>query len=683
MGFLHPSYLVAALVALVPLVIHLLHRQRVIVIEFPSLEFLRRLMRRKTRRFQLRQLLLLILRILIMLFLALALARPTLTGTRVVHGHLPTTAVIILDNSLSMMRERDGEELFEIAKRKALELLDYFDASDEVYVTLTGGKPVTGGTYRLEDLKREVANLRCSKIAGDMATAIGEALDKLRASSLAAKEIYIISDMQKGDWGGLEAVPERATDLPQDLRVMIVDLGDESPNACVKAINLRLPVGESSMQMEVTFQQFGRANPGGRVAEVYLRDRLLDRGVFSPGEVGSETRTFEIPSLNGPVWGEVAIAEDHLPVDDRRYFAYSSPRRRIAVVGDSYYIKMALAPRGEGRFNVAEIEPGAINDETLAGIDALVISNVARFAPLEIEALTSYLESGGGIVMFLGDATDVGAYNRKLLPLLGDLSIEAARVGGGGFYTIDKVAWDHPIFSKFKRGESPFVGVNFYSFLKIVPGQARVLAWFSDGSPALVEPRQGILIFASSADGLWNDLVATGQFVPILHEALGYVSSQVSLRTSYLLGEEISLRAPRASGEVVLDGPTGEIRQFPEAVGQMQRYRIKVGGEPGIYFLKTQDETLAVFALNVDVRESDFTKVESGLVRSAFDGAQIGFFSDKDDLAEGISLLRQGRDLLKYILWIVLALVVAESLIAANLAGLLRRSQISDALEHS
>lgn len=686
MGFLHPSYLVAALVALVPLVIHLLHRQRVIVVEFPSLEFLRRLMRRKTRRFQLRQLLLLIMRILIMLLLALALARPTLTGGKVVRGHLPTTAVVILDNSLSMLRESRGEQLFETAKKKAVEVLEYFDPSDEVYVVLTAGESqdITEACKRgIEDLRREVMKLGCSKLAGDMASAVKEALRIVASSDLPAREIYLISDMQKADWSDLG--PEtRTASVPKDLKVMVIDLGNENANACVKDVTLKLPVGENYIEMEVTFEQYGGDGVGSRVAEVYLRDRLLDRRVFSPGGGGEETETIQVPDIPGPIWGEVAIAEDRLAIDDRRYFAYSSPRRRVAIVGDSYYIRTALAPRGGGRFEIVEIEPGAINAERLAGVDALVISNVNRFAPLELEALSSYLEGGGGLLIFLGDKTDIGAYNRKVLPLLGNLTIEDTRLRGtAGFYTIDKVAWDHPIFAKFKRGESPFYGASFFSFLKMNPAGARVLAWFSDGSPALIEPRQGVLIMASSADGFWNDLVASGQFVPILHEALLYVSSQLTLKSSYVLGNEITVRTRRVSEEVTLDGPTGEIRQFPEVVGQTQRYRIKVADEPGIYFLRTADETLSVFAVNVDVRESDLTKLEPEVYEAAFGGAEVRRISGRDDVAEEISLLRQGRDLLKYVLWALLGLVIAESLIASNFTSLVRRSDVSDALEHS
>jgi len=162
MNFLSPLYLIAALAALVPLIIHLLHRQRAKIQVFPSLEFLRKMMRKKTRRFQLKQILLLIARMLLLLFIALALARPTITGGRAVKSHLPTTAVFILDDSFSMQRHEEGGRLFDQAVDKATGLLEFFDRKDEIHL-LTGSSPARSltaggatGPARLGELIREL-----------------------------------------------------------------------------------------------------------------------------------------------------------------------------------------------------------------------------------------------------------------------------------------------------------------------------------------------------------------------------------------------------------------------------------------------------------------------------------------------------------------------------------------------
>jgi hypothetical protein len=684
MSFLNPLYLFAALAALVPLVIHLLHRQKARIEVFPSLEFLRRMMRKKTRRFHLKQILLLIARILLVLFIALALARPTITGGRVVRGHLPTTAVLIIDDSFSMSRKVADGRLFDLAKQRALDLLEYFDRSDELYL-MAGSAPLGahGGAKKAspETLRERIGGISFGNAPTDIAGPLGEAVSVLGESQNPNKEIYVISDMQELGWEGLT---DSLGDPQSDIKVMLVDVGEQDANACVDDVSFRIPAGSDDLEMEVTFERFNSDDRQGRVAEVYLKGSLLDRAVFSPGEFSRETETFRIPAFEGFLWGRVAMAEDKLEIDDVRYFAVPSRSRAVGIVGRDFYLRTALSPGRGGSFQPIEIDEGAVSRETLAAIDVLVVADVARFTPLEIDAISDYVAGGGSIFVLLGNNVDIGSYNRNLLPRIGALFIEGPSSGGeSGFYTIERFERSHAIFDKFKPDESPFSDARFFRFMKVNPGGARVIAWFSDGSPALVEANDRVMILTTSTDVSWGDFALTSQFLPIIHETLLYLSSEMRLSRSYDLGEDIVVRVAGAEGEIILDGPTGEVRHFPEPLGRTRRYRIDSPGEPGVYFLKTQQETLSVFAVNVDVSESDLTKVSLEQVKSKLGHFDVRSVSVTDDIGESVSLLRRGRDLARISLWVVLSLVVFETLLASNISLGLRPNRDKDAFTHS
>jgi hypothetical protein len=684
MNFLNPLYLLAALAALVPLIIHLLHRQRAKIQVFPSLEFLRRMMRRKTRRFHLKQILLLIIRVLLLLFIALALAHPTITGGRAVRGHLPTTAVIILDDSFSMLRRTGDTHLFNLAKQKTLGLLEYFDRSDEVHV-LTGSSPsrnlVENGTRDAERLRGRVDKIFGTNLITDIAAPLKHAVSILNESANPNREIYIISDMQKKGWDTLD---EPLAEVEEGAKVMLIDLGDEDANACVKDISFRIPAGSEDMEMEVALERFNTADMQGRVVELFLMGEFLDRTVFSPGEFSRESETFRVPAQESFLWGEVRMATDKLEIDDTRYFALPSRRRVVGVVGDAHYIRTALNPEGGGSFEPLEIEEGAVSRESLSRVDVLIVANVARFSPLEIEAISEYLAGGGSLLIFMGNMVDTGVYNRNLLPRLGRVTLEGpSEAGRSGFYTVERFERGHAVFDKFKSDESPFSDARFYQFMKVKPSGGRVIASFSDGSPAMIEVNDRVMLFASSADMAWNDLVLASQFLPIVHETLLYLSSEARLGRSHTPGDEILIRASGSEGEIILDGPSGAVRHFSETLGETDYYRITSPDDPGIYFLRTERETISVFAVNVDASESDLTKVGFDWVATQLGNFDVTRVAAEDDMGESVSLLRKGRDLTRIFLWAGLVLVVLETLLASNVWRGLRQDQEEDALTHS
>ena len=287
-------------------------------------------------------------------------------------------------------------------------------------------------------------------------------------------------------------------------------------------------------------------------------------------------------------------------------------------------------------------------------------------------------------MLFLGSRVDIGAYNRNLFPKIGGPEIEAAAEGGQtGFYTIDRVDHGHRIFAKFKPEASPFGDTRFYQFMKTDPGEGRVIASFSDGSPAIIDAGDRVLLFTSSADIAWNDFALSSQFLPIVHEALLHLSSRAGLSQSYTVGEEIHTRVHGAAGEVTFEGPSGAVRHFPETLGQVTTYRIESPEEPGVYFLKTDRETLSVFAINVDTSESDLTKVALDQVTSRLSGFEFRRITAADDIGESVSLLRQGRDLARILLWIALLLLILESLLGSSLWQRFRADQDEDAFTYS
>src|SRR5213078_1564914 len=103
MNFLAPAFFAGLAAIAAAVIIHLIHRERRVGVEFPSLMFLQRIPYRSVRRQKIRHLLLLLLRCVALALLVAAFARPFFERRRTA---LSTDGarelVILLDRSSSM-----------------------------------------------------------------------------------------------------------------------------------------------------------------------------------------------------------------------------------------------------------------------------------------------------------------------------------------------------------------------------------------------------------------------------------------------------------------------------------------------------------------------------------------------------------------------------------------------------
>src|SRR5947209_16247541 len=125
MNFVFPALLGGLLLAGLPVLLHLIMRQKPRHLPFPAFRFLLQRHRTNQRKLRLRHLLLLALRLLLIVALCLALARPKVFNERLnLSSDRPVAAVLVFDTSPSMGYVIKGQSRLDEAKRRAQELLD-------------------------------------------------------------------------------------------------------------------------------------------------------------------------------------------------------------------------------------------------------------------------------------------------------------------------------------------------------------------------------------------------------------------------------------------------------------------------------------------------------------------------------------------------------------------------------
>src|SRR5215470_6571021 len=120
MSFLNPFLLFGSVALAIPVLIHLVRREKSEIIPFSSLMFLLKVPKQSIRQQKMKNLLLMALRLLILALLVGAFARPYMTqpAKPVVPANANRCTVLLLDNSYSMQYGNNFERLKSEAQKR-------------------------------------------------------------------------------------------------------------------------------------------------------------------------------------------------------------------------------------------------------------------------------------------------------------------------------------------------------------------------------------------------------------------------------------------------------------------------------------------------------------------------------------------------------------------------------------
>src|SRR5688572_1490818 len=222
MSFLAPLFFAGLTALAIPVLIHLIQKERKNVVVFPSLMFLKRVPYQSVRRRRIHNWALLMLRLAALALIVAAFARPFLRGAALAASTEGSRdVVILLDRSYSMGH---GDQ-WQRAQRAAADAVNtlvpgdraslvFFSTSAEVAVRPTDERP------------RLLAEINAAK-PGAGATRYGPAFkvagSLIAESNLPRREVILISDFQRSGWAASDGLrfPDRTVVTP-----VVVEAGD-------------------------------------------------------------------------------------------------------------------------------------------------------------------------------------------------------------------------------------------------------------------------------------------------------------------------------------------------------------------------------------------------------------------------------------------------------------------------
>jgi Aerotolerance regulator N-terminal/von Willebrand factor type A domain len=648
-NLIHMGFLAAGAAVVVPLVIHLLFRQKPRAVVIGTLQFLRSVVQEHRRRRRVRQWLLLALRMLAVLLLALLFARPYL-DQKAQRG-LQQEVVLLVDRSASMgSRDSQGKSAAERALLALRTELEKYDDNVAVHIAFFDSTGV-------EELPLEQAlTITAGSAATDYQLAVSWASDLLASSKRSDRRMVLISDLQRN---GLQRSPP--VTLPGGVEVLVQDVGEPLTR------NLAIISAEpNSVEIRPDAPIFLRAvvrNFGAlQVREIPVKCELrghagtvfVEQTIDISGQ-GSTTVDLLLPiEKDGLYQGTINIkTDDALEVDNQRSFAFEArrPERILLVDGqegrsvftnETYFLETALRLRTDESSGLSRsFEPERIvwssgeGFPRLEGYRAIVLANVGRFSETDGARLEEYLRAGGSVLIFAGDQVTA----RSLAPLekRGLMPGRVARESVAGRLLVDQWAEKHPALECFadpQHGDLRRILLSRCLPLEELDSEGQMLLQ-SESRILAAERSVGrgrCLYFGSTADRDWTELPRMRMYVPLVRQLLAYLTDQ------------LADRAVVAS-----------------------RFVEKLHERPGI--VPREDEPGKWTVVNLDPRESVMSRLSAEELQLALGG---GTETAEDEAKSAALRLFLPPDALradeywKTLAWLLLAILSCEMLLASR-----------------
>ncbi|MCK5832676.1 BatA domain-containing protein [bacterium] len=675
LSFLNSVFLPALAAIFLPILIHLLTRRRLVERKWPSLRFIEEIQKRRMRKFKLKQLILLALRVLILILVIGAFARPAIKTAKSVNigAHERTSVALLIDNSYSMGQETAGVDLFTKASQSAEDIFEILDEGDELSIIPFNSSPYPASREPFKALsgaRQAIDSLKLSGSTTDIWNAISAAVAMLMESKLPNKEIFILTDDKDHGW-----LRSGELDLPKDIKLYcLVFSPDDERN--IGLTNIEFP--RTLLQKKVPFsliaeiKSFASGAVTDFVVDLYLDGkRIAQRSVdLNPEEFGMLEFSAEFES-GGFHYGEFRSEGDAIPTDNSRYFSFKIPKKiNVLVVGgeEKKFISNALSPSNDDFFFVKRLSYNQLGSELLSSWDVVILSDPPELANNIGVSITGFLSRGGGLALFLGGSPDPGKSWKSIFGDKTTISVLAS-IGdsiGGGRFNLGTADFDHPVFTPFKEEGIPDVD---FKRVAAITNSNKVPISLSNGVPLIAEMEFGegkLAVCAFSANLRYGDLATSGFFVPLMHRLTQYLAEDVSeFDAGYIVGEEVVrvIEEP-PSGVLTLTRPDSSII-FLSPRFASGNVIINVGRVfiPGIYKISSGDSLLDIFAINVDTRESEASKLDKKAVESA---VKLKWLSPNKDIEKEILAQRFGRELHHGMLILAFILMIAELILGGT-----------------
>jgi hypothetical protein len=321
------------------------------------------------------------------------------------------------------------------------------------------------------------------------------------------------------------------------------------------------------------------------------------------------------------------------------------------------------------------------------------LCNVDRLPIATVEKLTKYVEAGGGVAFFLGEQSrpdflnQIYADGAGLFPVPIEASVPL--LVDSLQKSPDLQITDHPIFRIFVGENNPFIKtVNIEKYFAVKKGwkpaeatATSVIARVRNGAPLVIDKKLGegrVLAFLTTAAPKWNNWARDNpSFVVTMLELQAYLAAGKNTDPSRQVGTPLEIAVdtqkyqPQVEFLMPAEGTADKVvvKAEPQATGPAIA-KLTDTDTSGIYEvqLTANDNTQEnmAFAYNVDAAEGNLKQIGREQLGTELKDVVYEYHHAVDLYLDAKEM--QGSNLSETVLFVLIALLVGEQLLAYSIS---------------
>lgn len=666
MKFLFPEILYALAALAIPVIVHLFNFRKFRKVDFPNVAFLKEIKQETQSKSKIKHLLILLSRLLAMAAIIFAFAQPYIPLEKNSKPSQGKVVSIFLDNSFSMQGESEEGPLFEVAKNKAMEIVESFSATDRFQLLTHDFEGRHQRLVNKDEMLEMLGETAISSNHHSLSEIIGRQFDAVN-EAIGDKSVFVIGDMQKS---GLD-FEQCPTDT--NIQVVLVPTSNvNANNAWLDSIWFETPVRQLNEPERLSFRLGASGEEAMEDIPVVFNINGLQKAIGStpadPLQLIDTTLSFS-NTTTGWMKASIEITDHPITFDNRFYFSYEVADKINVlelkakdIIRDPFYNLFSDDPF----FRFEAINEGLVDFNSFPEFDLIIVNQFRSLSSGLNAELKKFSVNGGTVLVIPASNADVSGYNLLLASIGDDLLTAKKNVET----KVGSINLEHYLYKGvFEKAPQ---NIDLPAILGIFPlkrtsrSGSEELMSSKTADPYLIQYETGrgrILLFCTSLDPADGNLAQHALFPATVLRVAEFAQSRT--RLSYTIGEDqaIDLRQIDIQSEQVLKMVSDEsgaefIPEHRQSGGSTMVYVHSSIKEAGHYTLLNGTDTVAVVAFNQNRLESDLQALDEDDLKAGIEESELNYRvleSSMESITKEVSDLSDGKKL--WFIMIVLALI--------------------------